>query len=435
VKFSDLAGRRVAVWGLGLEGSAVVRHLRGLGISPVIALPEAVAAPEAEPAAVVGAAAIAALEAADVVVKSPGIPVAADLYRHLVSTGVGLTSATDLWLSANAGRAVGVTGTKGKSTTSSAIAHVLSAAGVPATVAGNIGESLLDSPATGTVVVEVSSYQAQSISVSPRVAVVTSLFPEHLPWHGSEEAYFSDKLRLVSQGAQHVVAPGADERLVARIRAVLPAEATLHLTGPSTVYADAAGLHWPGVGSIPSADLPLLGVHNAGNLALALLAASISDASLSPEALLAAIPTFAALDHRMTTVPSRDGRRWIDDSLATAPEAVVAALSVFPDQPVAVILGGSDRGLDMTPLASYLQLRSAPVHLLLIGAAGARFGEEHTHELGHPATLFGSMADAVAWGLSSGNPAAVVLLSPGAPSFDEYANYTARARHLRELIA
>jgi len=435
VRFSDLADRPVAVWGLGMEGSAVVRQLRALGISPVIALPEASVAPEAEPSAVVGAAALAALEAAEVVVKSPGIPVASDLYRHLVSVGVRFTSATDLWLSDNAARAIGVTGTKGKSTTSSAIAHVLSAAGVAATVAGNIGESLLDSPASGTVVVEVSSYQAQSISVSPHVAVVTSLFPEHLPWHGSESAYYDDKLRLVSAGAAHVIAPGADARLVAKIRRVLPADAELHLTGPSTVYADRAGLHWPGVGSLRASELPLLGVHNAGNLALALLAASIAEPSLSRADLLAAIPTFAALDHRMTTVPSRDGRRWIDDSLATAPEAVIAALSVFADQPVALILGGSDRGLDMSPLASYLRARSAPVHLLLIGPAGARFGEEHSTELGHPATLFGSMADAVAWGLSDGNPASVVLLSPGAPSFDEYANYADRARHLRELVA
>jgi len=435
VRFSDLAGRRVAVWGLGLEGSAVVRHLRALGIAPVIALPEAVSAPDAEPSAVVGAAAIAALEAAEVVVKSPGIPVAADLYRHLVSVGVEFTSATDLWLSDNAARAIGVTGTKGKSTTSSAIAHVLNESGHPCVVAGNIGSSLLDAPVDRGVVAEVSSYQAQSISVSPRVAVVTSLFPEHLPWHGSEEAYFTDKLRLVSQGAEHVVAPGADTRLVARIRSVLPPAATLHLTGPSTVYADAAGLHWPGVGWIPSAELPLLGVHNAGNLALALLAASVAAPLASRADLLAEVRTFTPLDHRMTTVPSRDGRRWIDDSLATAPEAVVAALSVFQDQPVALILGGSDRGLDMTSLASYLQTRSAPVHLLLIGAAGARFGDEHASELGHPATLFGSMAEAVAWGLSQGNPASVVLLSPGAPSFDEYANYADRARHQRELIA
>lgn len=436
MRFSDLADRRIAVWGLGLEGTAVVRRLRDLGHDPVIALPDAAAAPESEPEAAVGAAAVSALEAAEVIVKSPGVPVSSSLYRSLADGGVTFTSATDLWLSDNAARAVGVTGTKGKSTTSSAIAHLLSAAGHPAEVAGNIGVSLLDAPESGAVVLEVSSYQAQSITVAPRVAVVTSLFPEHLPWHGSEEAYYRDKLRLVSAGASIVVAPGADTRLVEMIRSVLPERAELHLTGKSDgLWADEAGLHWNGVGSIPAVELPLLGVHNAGNLALALLAASVADPSLDPAALLDGVRTFRPLEHRMETVPSRDGRRWIDDSLATAPEAVVAALSVFPAEPVALILGGADRGLDMAPLAAYLHTRHAPVHLLLIGAAGARFGDEHAADLGHPVTVFGSMADAVGWGLSPANPAQVVLLSPGAPSFDEYTNYADRARHLRELIA
>ncbi len=137
----------------------------------------------------------------------------------------------------------------------------------------------------------------------------------------------------------------------------------------------------------------------------------------------------------METVPSRDGRRWIDDSLATAPEAVIAALSVFPDEPVALILGGADRGLDLTPLASYLRGRHAPVHLLLIGPAGARFGREHAVDLHHAAIEFDAMAEAVAWGLSVANPASVVLLSPGAPSFNEYKDYADRARHMKELIA
>lgn len=420
MRFSDLDGRRIAVWGLGLEGRAAVDALRARGIEPAIAESDA----DAD-----------VLRAAEVVVKSPGVPVSSALYAELAAAGVAFTSNTDLWLSENASRAIGVTGTKGKSTTSSAIAHLLREAGHPAALAGNIGESLLDAPTSGTVVVEVSSYQAQSITVSPRVAVVTSLFPEHLPWHGSEEAYFRDKLNLVAAGASIVVAPGADTRLVERIRSVLPEGAELHLTCPDSLYADEAGLHWPGVGSVPASDLPLLGVHNAGNLALAVLAASVTDPSLSPAALLDAVRTFRPLAHRMETVPSKDNRRWIDDSLATAPEAVIAALEVFPDEPVALILGGADRGLDLSPLATYLQGRHAPVHLLLIGAAGARFGAEHAAGLPHPVIDFPRMADAVAWGLSAGNPAGVVLLSPGAPSFDEYANYADRARHLRELVA
>lgn len=457
MRFSDLAGRHVAVWGLGLEGTAVVRRLRALGLEPVIALPDAASAPSEEPRATFGAAAVSALEASEVVVKSPGVPVSSPLYRSLTDAGVEFTSATDLWLSSNSERAIGVTGTKGKSTTSSAIAHLLSAAGHPAEVAGNIGVSLLDAPECGTVVLEVSSYQAQSITVAPRVAVVTSLFPEHLPWHGSEEAYFADKLKLVSQGASDVFVCHEDGELVGRVEQTMAPDATLHLTrlpgmgfgtvgdgpriarDPAIWAREKSGLTWEGVGNIPPEELPLMGLHNWRNLALALLTVAvildISAGDPRAAALLDAVRTFAPLSHRMETVPSRDGRRWIDDSLATAPEAVVAALSVFPHEPVALILGGADRGLDMAPLAAYLRTRHAPVHLLLIGAAGARFGDEHASDLGHPVTVFGSMASAVDWGLSPANPAQVVLLSPGAPSFDEYTNYADRARHLRELIA
>lgn len=442
MRFSDLTGRKVAVWGLGLEGRAAVAALQAHGIDPAIAASDADAA---------------VLRAADVVVKSPGVPVSSPLYVSLVTEGVEFTSNTDLWLSANNERAIGVTGTKGKSTTSSAIAHLFAALGEEVSLGGNIGVSLLDAADSGTVVMEVSSYQAQSITVSPRVAVVTSLFPEHLPWHGSEEAYFADKLKLVSQGAEHVFLSHEDSDLVCRVERAMGPDATLHLTrlpgmaftsvgdGPRIAHDPAiwarekSGVSWDGVGSIPPEELPLMGLHNWRNLALALLtvAVTLEISSSDPRAatLLAAVRSFAPLAHRMETVPSKDGRRWIDDSLATAPEAVVAALSVFADEPVALILGGADRGLDLTPLATYLRARHAPVHLLLIGAAGARFGREHATDLHHAAIEFGGMADAVTWGLSVANPASVVLLSPGAPSFDEYTDYADRARHLRELVA
>lgn len=441
MRFSDLSGRRVAVWGLGLEGRAAVSALAAHGISAAVAESDADEA---------------VLRGAEVIVKSPGVPASSPLYAELVAAGVEFTSNTDLWLSENAERAIGVTGTKGKSTTSSAIAHLLAAVGEEVSLGGNIGVSLLDAAASGTVVLEVSSYQAQSISVSPRVAVVTSLFPEHLPWHGSEEKYYADKLRLVSEGASHVIAPGHDRPLVDRILAAMPQDAALHLThmGNTSVVSnrdirmdpgraiwarEKSGLNWRDVGSIPPEELPLIGVHNAHNLALAVLtvavALDISAGGPRAEALLAGVRTFRPLAHRMETVPSRDGRRWIDDSLATAPEAVIAALSVFESEPVALILGGADRGLDLSPLAGYLRSRHAPVHLLLIGEAGARFGREHASGLGHAVLEFGRMADAVAWGLSPANPASVVLLSPGAPSFDEYKDYADRARHMCELIA
>ena len=386
--------------------------------------------------------AVAVLRAADVVVKSPGVPVSSDLYRALLDGGCRFTSLMDLWLTENAHRTIGVTGTKGKSTTASAIGHVLEALGHTGTVLGNIGRNVLEESGSvaGVVVVEISSYQAQSLSVSPRVAVVTSLFPEHVPWHGSVERYFADKLRLVQHAPEDVVAPAADERLVAMIRDRIGPVTTLHLTGPDTVHADETGaVVWPGVGALAAADLPLRGRHNAGNLALALLAVeayglltTVDDRARALESLR----TFRPLAHRMEPIPSSDGRTWIDDSLATAPEAVVAALDACGNEDVALIVGGADRGLDMTPLVEHLRTRLRPTPVLLIGPTGERLARELGPDLApHDVRAFPRLADAVAWAMSDRNPAATVLFSPGAPSFDEFADYEARSRALRALVA
>jgi UDP-N-acetylmuramoylalanine--D-glutamate ligase len=427
VRFSDLSGRKVAIWGHGTEGTAVAERCRELGVDFVVALPD-----EREADAAV-------LRGADVVVKSPGVPVTAPLYRELAAAGTTFTSLTDLWLSDHASTTIGVTGSKGKSTTASAIGHVLAASGRPADVLGNIGRHVLERSSDDRVtVLEVSSYQAQSISVSPRVAVVTSLFPEHVPWHGSVERYYADKLRIVELAPEHVVVPGDDDRVLALVGERLDPATQLHVTGPGTVHVDDQGdVVWAGVGAVPAAELQVRGAHNARNLALALLAADVwSPEPGQWEAMLAALASFAALEHRMEPIPSTDGRTWIDDGLATAPEAVIAALTAWESDDVALIFGGADRGLDLAPLAEHLATRERPVELLLIGPAGARFAEEYGAALApHRGQAFGSLVDAVRWATSDENPAAVVLLSPGAPSFDEFADYRERSAVLRALVS
>lgn len=428
MRFSDLTGRRVVIWGHGTEGSAVAARCRELGIDHVVALPD-----ESDAGAT-------ALRGADVVVKSPGVPVTAPLYVELVAAGTTFTSLTDLWLSEHASTTIGVTGSKGKSTTASAIGHVLAATGRPADVLGNIGRHVLArSDDDRVAVLEISSYQAQSISVSPRVAVVTSLFPEHLPWHGSVERYYADKLRTVEFAPEHVVVPGDDERVLTLVRERLDPASHLHVTGPETVSADPRGsIVWPGVGDVPAADLRVRGVHNARNLALALLAADVWSAGSSDlrADMLAALRTFAALEHRMEQIASSDGRTWIDDGLATAPEAVVAALEAWAEDDVALIFGGADRGLDLAPLAAHLATRQRPVDLLLIGPAGARFAAEHGGTVApHRCRTFGTLAEAVGWATSDDNPGRVVLMSPGAPSFDEFPDYRARSAALRSMVA
>ncbi|GGD28580.1 UDP-N-acetylmuramoyl-L-alanine--D-glutamate ligase [Nocardioides daphniae] len=426
MRFSDLAGRRVVVWGYGREGASVTAHLRDLGVDVTVADPDRTDGPHAEVAH--GEEGRTRLLDADVVVKSPGVPVVHPLHLELVASGIEVTSLTDLWLGDNAERVVAITGTKGKSTTASLLHHLLTAGGLRSSLRGNIGTSVLaeTDPPAEVVVMELSSYQAQSLTRSPRIVAVTSLFPEHLTWHGSLEAYFHDKLNAVAHGPETVVVPGDAPEVVRRVRDRLSPGAQLLLTDSGGVHVDETGdVVWPDGTRVAAADLPLPGRHHAGNIALALRIAGLFD--LSPTDLAAALRTFAPLPHRMEPVPSGDGRRWIDDSLATAPEAVVASLTSLPGERVSVVVGGDDRGLDFTPLVSHLRAHPDLV-VLLVGPAGARIAAESPDLSARVFDFFGA---AVAWAGSAANPARVVLLSPGAPSYDEFADYTERSAAFR----
>lgn len=436
MRFSDLVGHHVAIWGFGREGQAAFRRCRDLGVTPVVAEPDVTVAPDYD--ALIGDEAVHALLEAEIVIKSPGVPVTSALYRQLHEQGTVLTSVTDLWLNENAPRTIGVTGTKGKSTTAALIDHLLRELGASSVLLGNIGHAVLDepTPAADIVVLEVSSYQAQSLTTSPRWAVLTSLFPEHLTWHGSEEAYYNDKLHLVDGGPQWVLS-APDPDLVARLEQRLPATTELVPLTSHTIHVADGDVVWPGSFRVPAADLPLVGHHNAGNIALALEAVvrlQGLDADRAAPELATALGTFTPLAHRLETVPSDDGRRWIDDGLATAPAAVVASLEALGADGIAVIVGGADRGLDFTPLLDFLADHGHGIELVLIGAAGHRVAEElASRTIASRWHVEDSFAAAARWARSAANPASIVLLSPGAPSQDEYRDYVDRADAFRRI--
>jgi UDP-N-acetylmuramoylalanine--D-glutamate ligase len=436
MRFSDLPGHHVAIWGFGREGQAAYRRCRELGVTPVVAEPDLAAPPDYD--ALTGEDGVHALLEAEIVIKSPGVPVTNPLYGQLRTQGTVVTSVTDLWLHENADRTIAVTGTKGKSTTSALIDHLLRELGASSALLGNIGNPVLDEPEppADIVVLEVSSYQAQSLTTSPRWAVLTSLFPEHLTWHGSEDAYYNDKLHLVDGGPEWVLtAPDPD--LVARLEQRLPATSELLTAGPATVHVDHGDVVWPGGHRIQASALPLVGHHNAGNIALAITAVCrllSLDPDASAEQLADGLSTFQPLAHRLETVPSNDGRRWIDDGLATAPAAVVASLEALGSDGTCVIVGGADRGLDFTPLLDYVSANATGLEVVLIGPSGHRVAAQLE---GIPVQanwrVAESFAAAARWAYGPENPAKIVLLSPGAPSQDEYRDYVDRADAFRRI--
>lgn len=275
-----------------------------------------------------------------------------------------ITQGTALWMADHAERTIGVTGSKGKSTTSSLISHLLTAVDRSNVFGGNIGVPTLELPEAELYVLELSSYQCSDLTESPRVAVVTALFPEHLDAHGSEQQYYRDKLNLIAYGPRTVVVNGSDPRLDVELgdRAAVRAG-----TGDSVNVAVGPDgepwFHLVDQPLFPRAVLPLVGRHNEGNLcvALAVLGAIGVDVVARKDTLAIAVAEFQGLAHRLTEIADPSGITFVDDTLATSPYAAMYAIDAYDGRPLTVILGGNDRGVDYGPLRDHLAEREITV--------------------------------------------------------------------------
>ena len=438
MRISELEGRRVAIWGYGREGRSVLAALRWrLPSQPVTvfcAEDEAAALGDLQDPAlsVVTKVDAAALSAFDIVVKSPGISPYTSPAADAALNGVRIVGATALWMAEpKTGTRMCITGTKGKSTTTALVAHLLRAGGVRTALAGNIGLPLLElldvQPPPEVWAIELSSYQsgeARDIDV----AVVLNLYPEHLDWHGSEQRYFDDKLALVTRGRPRIAVLNAGDARLGDID--IPAGTHVLWFNHGDGWHLRDGIAHRGARAVIDArTLPLPGRHNGLNLcaALAAIEALGHDAvALAPHA-----AKFRPLPHRLQSLGTRDGIEAVNDSISTTPHASLAALDCFRGRRVAILVGGYDRGLDWgvfverlaaDPVAAVITMgQNGPtVHEKLRPlAVGDRFVLEQA----------ASMEDAVRLGLAALDQNGVLLLSPGAPSFPRYRDYTERGRH------
>ncbi|MGK5741657.1 UDP-N-acetylmuramoyl-L-alanine--D-glutamate ligase [Micromonospora sp. URMC 103] len=443
MRLSDLRGRTVAVWGTGREGRAAVTAIAAHGPAGLVAVDDSANflslpwdGPLAEAAPLVtGEEGFARLAAADVVVRSPGVPQTHPWLVELRRRGATVTQGTALWMADHADRTVGVTGSKGKSTTSSLISHLLNAVDRPNVFGGNIGVPLLDLPEAELYVLELSSYQCSDLTDSPRVAVVTALFPEHLDAHGGEAEYYRDKLNLLAYGPRTVVVNGHDPRLAlelgdrAAVRAGLPD--TAHVaTGPD-------GAPWFHLGDqplFPRAVLPLVGRHNEGNLcvALAVLDALGVDVVARKDTLALAVAGFQGLAHRLTEITDPSGLTFVDDTLATSPYAAMHAIDAYEGRPLTVIVGGTDRGLDYTPLRDHVAEREITV--IGIPDSGSRIVEALVGLPKVHAEVVDDLVDAVRRARELTPAGGVVLLSPAAPSYGRFRNFEHRSEAFAQAV-
>jgi UDP-N-acetylmuramoylalanine--D-glutamate ligase len=413
--FADLVGKRVGIFGYGIEGRASARRLAALNCEVVIVDDNV---REFGVIDTTGGG-LSELAACDVVLKSPGISRRRDDIVDLENQGVVVTSALNLWLhEVDTARVLGVTGTKGKSTTTSLLAFFLRCMGQEAHELGNIGQPPYDPDvdvSTGWLVLEVSSFQSVDLTVAPSIVVVTSLGSDHLDWHGTLEQYHLDKLTLTRAEGEHVTLIASSPEL----------ECARSLMGGhvEVVARDTSGL---------TSALGLLGAHNDHNVGLALAAcARATRRSLEDvrHEVSARAHEFVPLRGRLTRIASRDGRggavTYVDDGLATAPLPAIAALEVFADEPVALIAGGFDRGVDYEQLARVLEERDRATAVVVMGPAGERLAQSLGPHVS--VTHASDMATAVRAASDAMSEGGVVLFSPAAPSFNAYKNWAERS--------
>jgi UDP-N-acetylmuramoylalanine--D-glutamate ligase len=426
--FADLRGKRVGILGYGIEGRATHERLVDVASSLVLVDDATGRGPGVLVSSEGG---LDALGTCDVVLKSPGIPRRRYDVLELERNGVYVTSALNLWLhDTQRERVVAVTGTKGKSTTTSLIAFFFECAGEHALALGNLGQPPYDATldtSNGWLVLEVSSFQCVDIDVAPRTVVVTSLGSDHLDWHGSLDIYRSDKLSLTRAAGEHTT--------------WVPEAALFRELDEAGEFGGEVHFVAPDVSELSEA-LGLLGAHSHANVGIALAVVS-SLTGLSHDELrlrvLQRAAIFVPLPGRLTLAAREEwpggALRFVDDGLATTALPTIAALHVFGTEPVALIVGGRDRGVDYGELTEVIRSRVAPTCVIAMGDAGRRIaGELRGNDVVVDVFVVDSMFDAVYRSRTflAGN--GVVLLSPAAPSFDRYENWLERSEDFVRCI-
>jgi len=442
---ATLAGRRVVVVGLARSGLAACRLLVRLGArvvatdaKPGEALPPDVAAlRDLGIVLILGGHPDGLLADADVVVVSPGVPRTAPLVQRARAAGVPVMGEVELAYWSTEARFAAVTGSNGKSTTTALLGALLRAAGIPCTVAGNIGVPLCgvvpDLPADHWVVAEISSFQLETtVAFRPAVGVLLNLAPNHLDRHADLEEYYGTKARLFAAQQQEdcAVVNADDPEALGRTTAGRARRVTFSrrravrvgafLDGDRIVLA--AGDRMAPVA--PAGCLRIPGAHNLEN-ALAAVAAA-AEIGARPSAMAAALAAFPGLEHRLEAVATAGGVRYINDSKGTTVDAVGRSLESFPGG-ILLIAGGKDKGGDFRPLRPLVRERVKG--LILMGEARAKI-QEHLAGAA-PVVAAESMEAAVRAAADRAAPGDVVLLSPGCASFDMFRDYEDRGRAVK----
>ncbi len=444
----ELKEKKVLVIGLGKTGIATARFVAARGgvvtvsdEKPGSELAEALDALAGLSLRVfAGGADTAALDGADLVVPSPGVPPFNPLIREAEKRGIPVVSEIELAFRYLRVPVIAITGTNGKTTVTTLVGHLLTQAGKKAFVGGNIGNPLIGyvgGPQDDDwAVIEVSSFQLQRIETfRARVAVLLNVAPDHLDYHSDYAEYRWAKERIFeNQQPGDLAVLNADEPDTAALAGKLTARVVFF--SARTEPAEGMGLRrdtlvyrtgGSEIETYPASMIRIPGRHNMENVMAAIMAARY--AGCTPGTIVEGVAGFKGLDHRIEFAGEKDGVAFYDDSKGTNVSAVVRALEAF-ETPVILLLGGRDKNGDFGALEP--TIRQHVREMILFGEARDRIGGQIGGIVKTVTAV--TMSDAVHAAYRDAAPGDVVLLSPGCASFDEFRNYAHRGEVFKQTV-
>lgn len=460
-----LAGKTVLVVGFGRQGKALARWLPKIGANVVVNDSRSEDELSLNRRDYPGVRFILdehpdkAVNGVALICVSGGVPLELPMLEIARQRGITITNDAQLFLERCPAPVIGITGSAGKTTTTTLVGEIVRRAGYKTWVGGNIGDVLLDVlddiEHDDVVVMELSSFQLDLMSVSPQVGAILNITPNHLDRHKTMEAYVSAKLNIIAhQTESNIAVLSADNQITKSLEVAVKGElaqfssrqmvlnGTFAIGNRLMVSGTASYDYVPHV-LCEKSDVPLRGEHNIQNvLAACAIAGSLGLAAdrpgISPETMREAILNFKAVPHRLEIVSVIDDVTYINDSIATAPERLVAALRSF-DESLVLLLGGADKDLPWDE-AIHLSLQKA-AHIVLFGKEGKKQVRTITERMYRLRGLkedtlhiVDDLEGAVAKASEVAIAGDVVLLSPGGTSYDAYPDFAQRGKHFRELV-
>jgi UDP-N-acetylmuramoylalanine--D-glutamate ligase len=444
----ELKNKRVLVVGLGRSGVASAFFLQEQGAKVIVSDSKSEAQLQSEVPALLdrgisietGRHGERTFRDQDLIVVSPGVPSDQPQLQHARSLGIPVIGEVELAFRFLQGKVLAITGSNGKTTTTTLVGEILAKSGKKTLVGGNIGTPVISlagqSTADSMVALEISSFQLESIQqFRPWIAAILNITPDHLDRHHTFQAYVDAKARIFeNQHAGDFAVLNADDptcvALKDKIKASLlwfsrkqPVENGAFLKGDQIIFRH-NGQEQP---VLRRSDIQLKGEHNLENVLAAVAMTMI--AGCTPQQVREAVKEFRAVEHRLELVASINGVTFYNDSKATNVDATVKALESFPGN-IHIILGGKDKGSDYTVLNPLLRERAKRVYL--IGAAADKIASQVQNSTA--VVRSGTLERAVRQAFESATSGDVVLLAPACASFDQFENYEHRGRVFKELV-